>query len=219
VQSDSEVLNFRRDVLSNVISLVCQWRIYACWPVRPSYLAAAAFLCRFIQLPQFLWQAVNIIAAAEEPLLHVPLCATVSLMKSLVRVLTHDDSVNSLGIQWSWAADTLQQLLNCAVAVGLLQALPLGTESKASRLFQIGSSIAGDSSSSSIELAQDMSQDIITCTTSLLCCAEAKLRNTTYNLRERTTDHEEKKLLQEICHDFSQWWQNLRCSCWRPAAC
>jgi hypothetical protein len=85
-----------------------------------------------LQLPQFLWQAINIIAAAKEPLLQAPLCATVSLIKSVVRVVTHDDCVNAVGIKWEWAADTLQQLLNCAIATGLLQALPRGTAARAS---------------------------------------------------------------------------------------
>jgi hypothetical protein len=166
----------------------------------------ASALCSFaglpIRLPDFLWQSVNIIAAAEQPLLRLPLCAAVRLIRVLVLVFTHVDCETAYGIKWSWAADALQQLLNCAVAAGLMQALPLGTAAKASQLCQGGSSIVGGSNSSSRErYAAAMSKDIIMCATSLLSHAEVRLSIMGEDVSECTVT--ERELLQEICHDFT----------------
>jgi hypothetical protein len=45
--------------------------------------------------------------------------------------VTDDAFISQEGINWSWAAELLQQLLNCAVAAGLLPALPGGSASAA----------------------------------------------------------------------------------------
>jgi hypothetical protein len=154
-----------------------------------------------MQLPDFLWQSVNIIAAAEQPLLRLPLCAAVRLIKAVVRVCTHVDCANALGIKWSWAADTLQQLLNFAVAAGLVRALPLGTTAEAFLLYKDGSSMAGSSSSCRMRYVEAVIPDIITCATSLLCFAESKLHDKKENIPGCTAA--EKEELQEICHHFT----------------
>jgi hypothetical protein len=180
-----------------------------CWLVRRFYVAVAALsFCAglLIQLPDFLWQSVNIFAAAEQPLLRLPLCAALRLIKALLRVFTQVDCSSALGIAWSWAADMLQQLLNCAVAAGLMRALPQGTTAKAFQLFKDGSSIAGDSSnsgsiggssSSRKRYAEAMSRDIISSATSLLSFAESSIQD------RKACTAAEREELQEICHHFT----------------
>jgi hypothetical protein len=157
-----------------------------------------------IQLPEFLWRRVTLTAAAKQLLLCLPLCAVARLIRAIVRVVTHVDCADAIGVKWSWAADVVQQLLNYAVAAGLMRALPSGTTAKALKLFNGDSSIVSASSSSSSRRFQDadgLSRDIISSTTSLICFAESRLREKRDNIQHFTAA--EKELLQEICHHFT----------------
>jgi hypothetical protein len=178
------------------------------------------------QLPGFLWQAVKDITAAKQPLQLRPLQAAVRLVNTVVAVLD-DKHDAALSIDWSWAAETVQDLLNCAVAVGLMWSLPGGTTGAAAALYRTGSSnnsstvvgsgSQGDrsndsrgsssswssrsSSSSSVSpLVQIMCKDIIMPAMCLLCCGVNSLHSRDENLLQLTAADDD--LLYQIHYNF-----------------
>jgi hypothetical protein len=97
---------------------------------------------------------VQFLAAAGQPLGSQALLLTTKLSRLTAAILTAESFASQFGLNWSWAAELLQQLLNFAVAAGLLQALPSGSVADAVVAISkkcSSSSRAGDGSSSSSE--------------------------------------------------------------------
>uniref|UniRef100_A0A383WH82 Uncharacterized protein n=1 Tax=Tetradesmus obliquus TaxID=3088 RepID=A0A383WH82_TETOB len=108
-------------------------------------------------LPEYIGQSVRGHAAAalshcgqlSRQLCSPTLAATVGLSRYTAAILTHDSFASVAGIDWEWAAELLQQLLSCAVAAGLMRALPGGSLAEAAEVLSLKKSSGGSSSSSS----------------------------------------------------------------------
>uniref|UniRef100_A0A383VEM1 MYND-type domain-containing protein n=1 Tax=Tetradesmus obliquus TaxID=3088 RepID=A0A383VEM1_TETOB len=108
-------------------------------------------------LPQILfgviWHCGLILAAARQPLCCPAVGEAVRLGRWTPAIVTDESYKTSAGVDWPWAAELLQQLLNYAVAAGLMRALPGGSVAAAAVVIsQSSGSIqagAGGSSSSS----------------------------------------------------------------------
>jgi hypothetical protein len=91
---------------------------------------------------------MQILAEAQQPLTAGPLPGTIGLVKLVNNAITHESYASVHGIQWKWQADILQQLLDFAVAAGLMRALPGDGASSAAVAYS--RSLSSNSSSSSI---------------------------------------------------------------------
>jgi hypothetical protein len=88
------------------------------------------------QLPTFLWETAAVVAngtplprslpAITQHLRSLPLSQATSLVRAVMYTLAHPRCISAHPMNWQWADQMLQQLLKCAMAAGLLRALPEG---------------------------------------------------------------------------------------------
>jgi hypothetical protein len=102
------------------------------------------------QLPEFLRQLRSLIIAAKQSLVSTPMCEIIHLIQTAVAVMTHPNctiSSSHCGIGGAWAAESLQRMLSCAVAAGLMRHLSGGSVDRAAAA---ASSASSGSSSSAV---------------------------------------------------------------------
>jgi hypothetical protein len=138
-----------------VVSSSCQSQLL--YTLTAAATATAAELPQ--RLPGFLWQSVQFTAASGQPVLSRPVVSTVTMFKPMVQLLCSLDFTAVHNINWAWAETTMQQLLKCAVAAGVMTALPgSSTEVAAAAL---SCKAAGSDGSSSSRNEQRFITDII----------------------------------------------------------
>jgi hypothetical protein len=115
----------------------------------PCTLIAAAAADLPQHLPCFLWQSVQLIAASGQPVISRPLVSSVHLLQSMVLLLSSDEYVRGHSIDWAWAETVVQQLLKCAVAAGVMKALPGSSTAAAAAAAVLSKAAGGNGSSSS----------------------------------------------------------------------
>jgi hypothetical protein len=75
------------------------------------------------QLPGVMQQTMQMLSAAQQPIISLPLCSTIWLSSVLVKYVTYSEAADAVGYSWQWAANMLKQLLTCAMAAELMSPL------------------------------------------------------------------------------------------------